>query len=266
MKLKLLLLLLSFYSINAFACLSAKQHKLFPVGVIDDNLIFIEAHIYRTEDRDINDKERHLLKVKWIIKSYVTIYDKSQKLISRTEIEEDVIKGDSYLPLLQATYTRGLFQVKSLYSELDYFKADYLSFCDYQKKCSKVELISDSIAKKDFLKYKDKSYRLKLNTTEKEAESATFTDDLSFYYINSIRVYKTKDLEIVVGHIATGHEVSMGYIVNDPNKKTTEDGMEIKEREPYLPDFEFKEIYTAVYQEPIMHHGYGYDLFIIKVD
>ena len=267
MKFKFLVLVFSLASLKAFACLSAGQHKLFPVGTYDNNnILFIEAHIHRTEDYGKNDAERHMLKMKWRIKSYISIYDTSQNLISQTEIESSEIKGDSYLPLLQSTYTKGLLNIKSLFSDLVYFEVEYLSFCDYQKKCNKIELTKDSTSKKDFFKYNGKSYNLQLNASEKDKESAFFIDEFSAYYLNSIRIYKTKHTELIIGHLATGHQVSMGYINNDLSKKTSELGDSVHKAKPYPPGFEYKELHTAVYQEPILHHGNGYDLFIVVDD
>jgi len=263
MKLKFLFLFVLFQSLNAYACLYAKQHKLFPIAVLDGNIIMIEAHIHRTEDINKDDKERHMMKVKWKIKSYISIYDTSQNLISKTEMEKVEIKGDSYEPILQSVYTKGLFQIKSIYSDLDYFEAEYISFCDYRKKCKKLEVKTDTLAKTDTFKYKKKNFTIQLEDNKKDKENALFTDNLSHYYLSSVRIYKAKAIELVLGHLATGHEVSMGYITENPDEKETEDGYKYEAREEYKPDFNLDDLYTAVYQEPIMHHGYGFDLFIV---
>lgn len=264
MKTGLILVVFLFQSLSAFACLFAKQHKLFPVGINNDNIVFIETHIYRAEDISKNDKERNTLKIKWEIKTYISIYNKSQDLISKTEIDDSEIKGDSYVQLLKTSYAKGLFQIESLYPNLDHFTAEYLSFCDYQKKCKRLEIQHDSLNKKDTFKYKKQDFNVKLPSNKNDEESDTFTGDLSAYFLNSIRVYKTKDLELVIGHLATGHEVSMGWITDNPKNKSNESGDPIHEAKPYDPDFEFKELHVPVYQEPIMHHGYGFDLFIVK--
>lgn len=263
MKLKLLLLFMFCYSLNTYACLDARQHKLFPIGAIDGTIIFIEAHIHRTDDNEKNDSDRFKVKVKWQIKSYISIYDTSQNLISKTEIDTEEIKGSSYLPLLQSSYNRGFLEIKSIYKDIDYFKTDYISFCDYQKKCNKLELKSDTLAKKNSFIYKKKDYTITLKENKKDKESVLFTDNLSSYFISSVRIYKTEDIELVIGHLATGHEVSMGWITDDPNKKETENRETIKPRKEYQPDFEFDNLFTAVYQEPLMHHGFGNDFFIV---
>lgn len=267
MKFRFRLIILVFFlkSLNSFACLSAKQHKLFPIGILEGKIIAIEAHIHRTEDINRNDKNETSRSVseKWIIKSYVVIYDTSQKLISKTEIDSAEIKGHSYTTLLQSHYIRGLLRIKSLYHNLDYFTSDYISFCDYQKKCKKLELKRDSIAKKDSFKYKNTEYVIKFEENKKDKASALFIDDLSSYYLSSVRIYKAKGVELVIGHLATGHEVSMGWITKNPEEKETKDGYKYKARKEYLPDFKLKELYTAIYQEPLMHHGYGFDFFIV---
>tara|TARA_R110002049_G_scaffold199382_3_gene369499 strand:+ start:3530 stop:4330 length:801 start_codon:yes stop_codon:yes gene_type:complete len=263
MKLKFITIAFLLQSLMAFACLDARQHKLFPIGVIDENIVFIEAHIKRTHDTDKSENDTFEIKEKWHIKSYVAVYDKAQRLISKTEIDTDDIKGKSYLSLLQSNYSNGLFQIKSLFKNIDYFTNDYISFCDYQKKCNKLELKSDTIAKKDHFIYNKKNYSVRLNRSQKEKERALFIDNLLAYFISSVRIYKTKDLELVIGHLATGHEVSMGWITDNPEKKETENGDTIKPRKEYRPDFKFNELYTAVYQEPLMHHGSGYDFFIV---
>ena len=53
-------------------------------------------------------------------------------------------------------------------------------------------------------------------------------------------------------HLATGHEISLA-----------EDG-EITLAKEYKPTFAFTDIKKSNYIEPLLHHGYGFDTFIVK--
>lgn len=55
----------------------------------------------------------------------------------------------------------------------------------------------------------------------------------------------------------------MGWITDKPEENETENGSEISSRKEYRPDFNFNQLHTAVYQKPSMHHGFGYDFFIV---
>ena len=76
------------------------------------------------------------------------------------------------------------------------------------------------------------------------------------------RILKNKKMTIVLTHIASGHE--MTYRTTDPKLagKENEDGITLELSKEYSADFPFKEIHKSAYEEPIMHHGYGIDLFI----
>ncbi len=268
MKKRIIIFLLFFYTINSFACLSTTQYKTFPIGTINNQIITIDAYISRSDyiDRD-NKSEYNFPKIMWIIESYISIYNEKQELISTKLIEKRQLKKEKYLPLLREIYLKGIRLINDEFKGIEYFKPEYISFGDFQKKCEKLELKHDTISKKDLLVYKKKEYHIRLESLkgyENYKTSMLFPNSLSAYLISSIRIYKTNKIELVIGHIETGHEISMGWITNDPNKKPKDENDIVIYPKEHKPDFEFSKLENAVYQEPLLHHAFGFDFFIVN--
>jgi len=263
MKFKFLFLIFVFIqTMNSFACLDAKQHKIFPVGVFDNQIFSIDAHIHRTESRlERQNNEKKFPETMWIIKSYVSIYDKNQNLISKERIEETQVINESYFNELQSIYIKGIRKISLDYKNIEYFVTEYISFCDFQKSCDVLKIEYDTINKKDFLIYKTKKYSINLDEYKTYYKSDLFTGNLSAYYLSSIRIFKTKELKLVIGHLETGHEISMGWITSDPNKKPKDDNVIVANE--HKPKIAFDKLETSVYKEPLLHHGYGFDFFIV---
>ncbi len=258
----------------SFACMDAYQFKIFPVGVSKDKIITVDVKISRTMAQSDQLGSKNRLKetgkfeVMWILNSYISSYDKHQKLISSTSLEKKNSIGKSYSDTLNKTFQHGLAKIATTFFDIEYFKPEYISFCDFQQKCNIVQIQSDTILNKDYVVYDDRKYE------------TVFIKDTLFYgfesncmyhpkkitdlFVNSVRVYRAKSISLLITHLATADEISWGWITSDPKKAgKTEDG-EISLAKEYKPNLTFSELQKSTYEEPLLHHGYGFDLFIIK--
>jgi len=265
---QILIILLFLNTISGYSCLSTIQYKTFPIGIIENKVITIDVYISRSNY--IDDKKNNATissKVMWSLTSYISIYNYNRELISTELIEKGEIVNEKYLSLLRQMYLKGIVLIKSKYKIIEYFKPEYISFGDFRKKCKKLELKHDKLSQKDFLMYNGKEYSISLKTLKNYKyykESMLFSDYLTSYLISSIRIYKTNNIELVIGHLETGHEVSMGWITNDPNKKPKNKSDIVILSKEYKPDIIFNKQENAIYQEPLLHHAYGFDFFLVN--
>jgi hypothetical protein len=251
--------------------LNAYQFKLFPVGILQDKIITVDVQISRTSQVEGNrwlklglEKTDEWSEM-WILYSYISTYNKNQILISSTPLDTTYSIGKNYSDNLDRAYQSGLKIIAKEYPDLEYFRPDYISFCDFQHKCNIVKIQSDTISNRDFVIYDGKKYQTDIVRDTSYygfGRSSYHPETITGLYINSVRIYKTKTLTLLVTHLATGHE--MAWITSDPKKAgKTEDGEVILARE-HKPNITFTEIKKSTYEEPLLHHGYGFDIFIIK--
>ena len=263
MKLKIILLIAFLFTTKLFACLRTTQYKTFPIGIINKHIISVDMLIDRSGYLEEKIKSDFSIpKIMWHIASYISVYDTNGKLIYSKLFEKNEIKQKKYITLLQAMYHSSLKSIRRKYPRLTYFKLEYLSFCDFQKKCEILELKKDTLHNKNFLFYKTKKYSINLNRYKKYEKSMLYTNDLSAYLISSVRKYKAKNIEIIVGHLEYGHEISMGWITNNPNKKPKNETDIVIHPKEKKPTFDFSKLENAVYEEPLLHHAYGFDFLI----
>ncbi len=245
---------------------------MFPVGVSKDRIISVDFQIMRTSQYEVSKKYNLKItnpdefKEMWILKSFISVYDKKQKLISSEAFRTTFVGGKKYLDSLEKIYSLGLKLISNNYKNIELFTPEYLSFCNFQHKCQILRVKHDSIKMKDYFIYQNKWFEVSIfkDTTfygiAGHEEPSSRIDEL---YINSIRIYKAKNFKLIVSHLATGHEISMGWITNDPKKKSKGENEVVilaKEHKPKIP---FHDIRRSVYEEPLLHHGYGLDMFII---
>lgn len=273
MKQFYILFILTLQTTLSFACLNTYQFKIFPVGVSQDKIVTVDVQIRRTSQVEGNRR----LKLgferaeewgrMWILYSYISTYDKKQKLISLTPLDTIFSVGKTYADTLDKAFQRGLKKIATAFTDIEYFKPEYISFCDFQQECNLVKIQSDTLSNGDYLVYEGKKYQaLIVQDTSYYGfgRSPYHPETIAALYINSIRRYKTKTITLLITHLATGHEISMGWITSDPKKAgKTEDG-EVYLAEEHKPNLTFTDIKKTTYEEPLLHHGYGFDIFIIK--
>jgi len=260
-KLYIILILCTCNTIISFACLHAYQFKIFPVGVADNKIVTVDFKIHRA-DYVSNDDDEH--RAMWFLYAFVSTYEQNQKLIEAIPFDSIVVKSDNYVEKLKEIYDVAFVKIQMSFPSIELFTPKYISFCDFQKKCKLIEVdIRTSISEDTYLisidtatiKYKNKKYVLDILKDSLYYgfdEKFLYVDvDIQDFRISSYRIYKTKNVKLIVFHLATGDELHW---------RKEEDENPAKE---YTPDFPFNDIKNSVYTEPLLHHGYGFDAFII---
>ncbi len=263
MKTFCICLFLILQSLLANACNSAYQYKIFPIGIQDQNIITLTVDIHRTDFID-ETAEFKIAEIGWNIEYYISTYNLNGKLISKDKTEKIVVEAEHYLKELTEVFQKKLKAVVSQNKNITLFNPEYISFCDFQKKCNILTLKNNHKKKKDYLIYKSKKHPISLNAFQEFKRSATFTDNLKAYYLSSTRIYRANNIEIIIGHVGTGHEISMGWITNDPNKKPKDEYDVVILAKEHKPNIKFDKISETIYEEPLLHHGYGFDFLILK--
>jgi len=257
---------------SVFGCLNTYQFKIFPVGVYEDNIISVDVKIRRTSlyegnrflDLKIEDPDKHELI--WILYTYIATYDKNQKIQSLVPFDTVYEIGDNYVDTLLTAYYRGYKLITESFSAIELFSPDYISFCDFQKECNLISVNYDTIRKQDYLVYKRKKYPITIvsDTSYYAYRRAYHSGNTDGFYISSVRLYKSSKITIVLAHLETGQEISMRWNTDDSNKNSEEKDDPFIVPKEHKPDIAFKDIDKAVFQEPLLHHGYGFDIFIVQ--
>lgn len=248
-----LYLSLSFSS--ALACLNTYQYKIFPIGTLDGDLVTIDFQIQRSED---NSPARHVKigfgkgpqeQQIWRLKSYISTYDKHQKLQFNLAQDIGQARGEDYTKKLKTLYQTALAEAVKKYPKMVLFNPQGISFCNFNKDCDLVSIKYDVEQKKDFVFYNGQSYEIGIL---KDSSYIGFNNSLYYanhstaFYLSSSRTYINKTGRLLVCHYETGTNLSF-----------YED-----EKHSFVPDLEFVDLRNAIYQEPVLHHGFGYDVLV----
>ena len=256
----------------SFACLNTYQFKVFPVGVSNKQIITVDVIVKRTSQEEGNYKLKFgLTDYKkfddmWILYSSISTYDKNQKLLSNIPMDTVYALGESYTDTLNKTFLEGVTRIENEFTDLEYFTPEYISFCDFQQKCNRVQVKTDTVLNRDYIIFDGETYQIEL---KKERSEYNITQDkgslgpFESLYVNSVRVYKTTHLTLCVNHIRIGQYALIS------TRKTNSNNSETTRRNRYIPkehrpDVEFTTLKTSTYQEPVLHHDYGFDVFIVE--
>lgn len=258
---------------NAFSCLNTYQFKIFPVGVHLEKIITVDVQIRRTSHDegsrwlglDLDDPGR--MQAMWILYTHIASYDKNQKIQTLTPVDTVYTIGKNYTETLLDAYQTAYNSILKQHPSIELFAPEYISFCDYQKKCDLLSVTHDTLQNSDYLTFETTKYPVAIisdSTYYAFNNSPYYSGSTAWLYTSSVRIYKTATMTLVMTHLETGHEIAMGWITDDPNKLPEEEGDPVIVSREHKPDFEFKDIKKAVFKEPLLHHGYGIDLFVVK--
>lgn len=266
---------LVFPSFHLFACLHAYQFKVFPVGTVGEEIITADFILERIDTysgakryKFTNPSDKQEMSPMWVLKSFISVYDKNQKVIHNTALDTSYIIDSEYGDSLNVMYMRAYAEIKSRHKSIEIFKINYFTFCEYQNQCAKVEIGYDTATLSNYFISDDKKYTVTaFSDTVYYAvpEQNPYPAEFSYFTVNSVREYKNKKRTLLIAHICMGDALGVVY-TTDKKLVGTKDENEneyvlSKEHEP---DFKFKDITSATYDEPILHHGFGVDLFIVK--
>jgi len=263
MKQTLIIFLFTLTTNSVFACLSASQNRLFPLGQTSEGLCVVETHLDRTEFRE-KGKEIIEMKPAWEGISYFKIYDRNYNEIYCEPIDTlGLFEQRHYDSILNIVFAKGLLLAENY---PDFIAAEPISitFCDYQKMCSNAGLYYDMINDKISIGLPNESkYEVKVLF-----DSASIASNLLNYiggfgsadfsvksfegnlYINSVRTFHIDSKKLTVVHIGTGQNFELN------------EGGTYPPGEEYTPIFSFTDIHKSVFEEPVLHHGLGFDFYI----
>lgn len=242
-------------SIQLYACLSAHQDRIFPVGITPDAVVVVEMHLSR------GGGERGWSQEIWRGTSWLKKYDKQYKEISRVFLDTLRFDGGEYQKYVSASFSKGLTKAKEI-KGIELLAPVYLSFCDFNRSCKLLSLVSDTIQNSFHIKVKGKEYPVTVLRNSAGTMARDFMKWAAAYDMNigestrslsagSIRKYKIGNRELVVVHLATGQvlEPAEGVSPNPPRKEHTP------------RHIKFNTIQDSAYEEPVFHHGHGFDFF-----
>ncbi|WP_196888858.1 hypothetical protein [Aureivirga sp. CE67] len=257
MKKTILFLVFTLTTFSSFACREALQLKTFPIGILDDKIIAMDVIIKRSDPRVRINKEKY----KWFLTTYISEYNREGELILVKEMDCIEFLKDDYEDELKELFQNTLDSTKKTYKGLEKLQPKYISFCNYSGNC---ELLKKTFEKENFyLKYKKKKYSVHLdNFLNFDKVINTYE---GHYELSSIRVFEAGDVQIVLGHLGKGHELGLGWLTNDPNKKSEKEGDVVIYVKEEKRDLDFDSIENSIYTEDLLHHGFGFDaIFVVK--
>ena len=248
------LLLISFFVIlnyKSHACLSAHQNRVFPLGMIDQKILVFETHLHRGEFGNAE------FEAWWRGITYLNTYNQKNQLLESKIIDTLKFKHTDYEASIQPSFLKILQQVKKLKGFIE-AKPVSIYFYDYSDKNKNFEIIYDTVKISATLKLENKNYPINvLNDTNSIAREFLeyYTQFESKYipvvYINSIRKFKAGDKTFCIVHMGNGHTFENADGTYDVPK-------------PYAARFSFNKIETSVFDEPVLHHGHGFDFVILE--
>ena len=268
-KLLVVICLLLTTKMASMACLNTSQFKIFPVGIENAHIVSVDVFIKRTSLGQGNAQYNKSFSSigsngrMWVLFVYISTSDFSQKNKKCIPFDTLFACGDHYLDTLQKGYTRALNKISISYPSLELFSPEYISFCGMQKKCSIVSLHYDSTAQYDYLSYKGKDYLLPIihDTTDYGfGFRPYYSENLKGLNVGSVRLYKSKKISLVVIQMASGDGETPTELDGSAHHH---DGTCSHSKE-YIPSMSFSKLPSAVYEEPLIQHSFGFDLFIVQ--
>jgi hypothetical protein len=252
-------LILSFgISTKATACLAASQERIIPIGTSENCLIGIEIISNRYGEGEFGEKTFWNYKI--TLKGYNSDYSDYviAELDSNAKIEDN--KTEHFLV---KQFEKALKICDSL-NDFEILIPKEIKFCDFQKKCTEIELIytekeltfkTTNNNKKISIHFLSSEYKGKIANPYKDYFRNYFqvSDIMGIdLKVSSIRSYENSKYKLLVFHLGTGQEFKDAITNKYPEKKE------------YEFDKELNNSIDAVFIEPILHHGKGFDYFVMN--
>ncbi|MEN8140667.1 MAG: hypothetical protein ABFR97_05520 [Thermodesulfobacteriota bacterium] len=254
MKLKAFLIttaLLLIYN-DAFCCLAASQNRLFPVGKSSQGFMFLETKLSRFGS-EIHEK--------WRGTAYLAVYNKKRESLHKQLIGNVEFSTDLYTQQVQLLFKKAqkLAQVSPGFIEA---KPIQITFCGYNRNCSMATLHS-SDTKNQF------SIQLASGTKKYNISILDNESSIAGEFIEKYKSYSLENLSKVVlinsvRRMVVGNEhLTLLHLGNGQTFTSAVTGEPFESKE-YKPNFSFSTLEESTFYEPVMHHGMGFDLFIVE--
>jgi len=253
-KFNIVFLLILGISTNAFCCLMASQERILPIGTSENCLIGIKIISNRYEEGKFGEK------AVWNYKITLEGFNEDHTefliidLADRKGIENDEIEK-----ILKIQINKAILICDNL-DDFEILKPKGISFCDYQNNCSILCLETSDDQLKFHINSENKSYSIQYLHSDYNGNIAKpYKDYFEFYFedaiigkdlkISSIRTYENSTHKLLIFHLGTGQEFEEAATGKLPTKKEFKFNREITT------------IKDAVFTEPVLHHGKGFDYF-----
>lgn len=273
-KTSLILFILLLSPLFSSACLNTEQYKIFPVGIHKGNIVSVDFQIRRTSigegsrmlDLEIPDSIPSEPSAEmFILISRIRIYNPQQSLLESDTISSlSYSFGKDYSDTLIKSYYASYKRAQKLYPEMELFETEYLSFCDFYKSCEMVSLGFNAQSGQDQLLIGKSQYPLYIfsDSTYAIYGNKEYYPNSAGLFISSVRIYKSRNHQLIISHLEAGHELAMGYMERSSEPETNWHSG-VPAASEHKPDVDFSALKSAVYQEPLLHHGYGLDVFVL---
>ena len=247
-------------SSNLFACLSASQNRLYPLGTTSKGLCVIETHLKRTELKS-NDLK---FIPGWAGLSYFKIYDKNYKAIYTEILDTFKLFNQVYYDsFITKSFLKG-YKLANKYDDFIAAKPISILFCDYQESCSKAKILFDTIKNTISIQLPNKNNHILAVLSDTTSIASNLLDYyngfddaeisakafLGMLQISSVRQFQLGNQKLTIVHIGYGE-------ILEP-----EEGKNYPKPQEYQAKFEFTDILKSVFFEPVLHHGHGFDFYI----
>ncbi|MBO9703127.1 MAG: hypothetical protein J7604_23135 [Sporocytophaga sp.] len=262
MRFLIFILLFSLTINKSIACLSADQNRMFPIGISPKGIVVVEIHMIRSDSTDGKTERLHPL---WHGISYLNTYNKNYKLIESRLL--DTLKSfpeSTYLNVVKAAFIKGIKQAGTI-PNIIYAEPQDISFCNYQTNCKSASLQTDTINNKAYVILKSKkkqevtvlynpksfasNYINYYSGFDYEPSESRIKDLIEGLLINSVREYKIGEYYLTIIHLGKGQDFRQA-------------GEAPKE---YKPDIQINTLENSIFKEPVLHHGHGFDFFILDI-
>lgn len=242
---------------KGICCLDASQDRIIPLGTLENCMIAIELNSTRSDKRDGSFEES------WMYTLKLKIFNDDYSTISIKEFEKllDISKDDK-IPILQRHVSEAL-EICYKMKDFEIFQIKSIELCDFQKDCGSIKLRNE---KKGLHLYDDtlrKSSFIHVLDTTSVSELGKFYRDYKAYLggentvddilsISSIRRYENSKYSLLAFQLGTGDIPS--FINEDTVVEKTIKRIDVKN----------KTLDQCVFIEPILHHGKGFDYFVME--
>ena len=225
-KFTIVLSLIFGISANAFCCLMATQERIIPIGTSENCLIAIEIIAHRYGEGTYQEKEVWDLNLR--LKGFNENY--SEFLIEELSLEKG-IENSSIEKIIKQEMKKAI-QICDRLTDFEIFEPKEISFCDYQKDCSILQLIESEEQLKFRLKNEQEEHPIYYLGKEYEGEIAKpYKKSFDFYFkssdqimgtdlkISSIRQYENSTHKLLIFYLGTGQELIEAETNKLPEKK-----------------------------------------------
>lgn len=241
--------------LKSSACLMAHIFKIYPVGIQNDTIWTVDFHIDRNDAYPLIEDSAYLTSIgqnltfsssksalrMWNIKSYITAYNEHQEVLLTKAIDSTYFFKDDYLSELQYMYSKVFQSIEETNPNIHFFKPKTIINCkDRGNERKEVELNEGTFI------YKNWEYPIEItkdslyhgwNSMSPYHEIIT---SIPYPSMQSIVKYSIGKSELIVVHLQFGEDLIK-------TKRKKEKFYSIKK----------------IYEEPILYHGQGYDLFFL---